>query len=761
MAVATGHTESAVASATYNVRSASLVLSTTSYSASVLATAAAPTFEFTVSFSTATPTATEFYVQKSYTTNGIETVTASGASGHYTVQLKSPASFVAGTYGDTVTIMGCYDKACAQPVSKSPQQISVSYTVLPPELTSLSPSNTPVYTAFTLMVNGAGFTPNDVVSLNGNQMPTTFISGTQVTASVSAATIGQTGRYLVSVSNSPNFGSNWLTLNVYSEAILTGISPRSAVAGSPPFTMTLTGAYFTQSSVVHLGGTPLPTSFAYESNQITATVSPSNILNAGTVPVTVAEGSAVSNALPFTIQPLPPLRLGSVNPSIVVAGAAGFILTALGEGFTPAAMIRWNGIALPTTYVSSLQLQAQVPASDIAVIGTASITVQNVGTVGGISSALPLSIQNAAPDAVALQISPNHAGAITFNSVTFPTMSTWSVDVGGTPSYALIADGKVIVTVKIGISDTSGSTLIALDQATGKTVWGPVQLAGNANAAYDGGKVYVLSDLPPNFGTLQSYDIATGSLDWTTTLTESYDFESPPTASNGFVYTGVNEEMFAVSEEAGAFEWGQTVFGGDWGAPAVTSEGVYVSYPCQTYGFQPSTGSILFHDSTGCDGGGGATPVVANNVFYAGAGGGATNDYGGSIVNATTGAQLGAFNADVAPAIGASTGFFLQSGTLNAISLSDYKTVLWSFTGDGSLVTSPIIVNQAVIIASSSGNVYALNATTGQQLWSINAGAAIPSSIPMMPASALAAGDGLLIVPAGNRVVAYTLSTSP
>jgi outer membrane protein assembly factor BamB len=55
--------------------------------------------------------------------------------------------------------------------------------------------------------------------------------------------------------------------------------------------------------------------------------------------------------------------------------------------------------------------------------------------------------------------------------------------------------------------------------------------------------------------------------------------------------------------------------------------------------------------------------------------------------------------------------------------------------------------------------VYAVSQATGQQLWTINAGA------PFQPSSdttaGLAAGDGLLIVPVGNQVVAYTLSTNP
>ena len=131
----------------------------------------------------------------------------------------------------------------------------------------------------------------------------------------------------------------------------------------------------------------------------------------------------------------------------------------------------------------------------------------------------------------------------------------------------------------------------------------------------------------------------------------------------------------------------------------------------------------------------------------------------GAILDQTTGAVVGSFAATTGePAFSATAGYFLQSGTLNALTGTDNNTVLWSFTGDGGLTTSPIVVNQAVIIESSSGNVYALNAATGQQLWTVDAGG--PPQ-PLNPNSGLAAGDGLLIVPAGNQVVAYTLSTNP
>jgi outer membrane protein assembly factor BamB len=315
-----------------------------------------------------------------------------------------------------------------------------------------------------------------------------------------------------------------------------------------------------------------------------------------------------------------------------------------------------------------------------------------------------------------------------------------------------------VVTAQIG----GGTHLVALDQATGATLWGPISLGGTANAVYDGGKIFVMSGSFNVPMLLQSYDLATGTLDWTTTLNGEAVFTAGPSALNGMIFASdASATLYAVNEGGGSIAWTQLVMNGDDSMPAVTETGVYVTYPCSTYAFQPLTGDSLFFNNTGCEGGGGATPIVANNVLYSpNSSGGSSN---GTTFNATSGVILGTYTADVPPAVGTQMSFFLQSGALSGIALSN-NTVAWTFTGDGSLVTSPILVNQTVFIGSATGNVYALNAATGQQLWSINAGGAIPPGAHWgapMPLSALAAGDGLLVVPAGNTVVAYTLSTNP
>ena len=199
--------------------------------------------------------------------------------------------------------------------------------------------------------------------------------------------------------------------------------------------------------------------------------------------------------------------------------------------------------------------------------------------------------------------------------------------------------------------------------------------------------------------------------------------------------------------------------GGD-STPAVTADGMYLTYPCTTIDYRPATGETIWSNNTGCSGGGGGTPVVANQLLYAPNGFGT---YNGSIFNAETGALAGSYVSDNPGAFTASTGYFLQSGTLRGVTLSN-NTVIWSFAGDGTLVTSPIAVNQYVLVGSSSGNLYALDGATGSQVWQVTLGAGLPPGAGWgagLPLSGLAAGDGLLVVPNGTKVTAYTLSTNP
>ena len=182
-----------------------------------------------------------------------------------------------------------------------------------------------------------------------------------------------------------------------------------------------------------------------------------------------------------------------------------------------------------------------------------------------------------------------------------------------------------------------------------------------------------------------------------------------------------------------------------WPGKVASKQSVYVSYACnQAYDFTPASGSPVWHDSGPCEGGGGATTVLYNNRLY-------TRDSEGNLIlNATTGKLVGTYAASQSPAFSGTTGYFLNGSTLSAESLSNHS-VLWSFKGDGSLATTPMVDGAYIYIGSAKGNLYALNATTGQQVWTAKVGAALGRS----EFASLAAAEQVIAVPAGSQLSIY------
>jgi outer membrane protein assembly factor BamB len=126
------------------------------------------------------------------------------------------------------------------------------------------------------------------------------------------------------------------------------------------------------------------------------------------------------------------------------------------------------------------------------------------------------------------------------------------------------------------------------------------------------------------------------------------------------------------------------------------------------------------------------------------------------ILDADTGALRGTFQADPPPAFAGKVGLFVRTGTLQAIS---GNRTLWTFTGDGQLETAPIVVGDTAYVGSSSGVIYGLSLDSGEVVWSTNTGSAISGSTEQTqshPLAALGAGQGLLVVPAGNELAAYS-----
>jgi endonuclease G, mitochondrial len=174
------------------------------------------------------------------------------------------------------------------------------------------------------------------------------------------------------------------------------LSPSSATAGGSSFTLTVNGSSFISSSVVKWNGTSLTTTYV-SATQVKATVPAANIASAGSATVTVfnpTPGGGTSSGLTFTItssnNPVPVAL--SMSPSSAAAGSSSFTLAVTGSSFISSSVVKWNGTSLATTYISASQLNATVPAANIATAGTATVTVFTPTPGGGTSARLTFTI---------------------------------------------------------------------------------------------------------------------------------------------------------------------------------------------------------------------------------------------------------------------------------------------------------------------------------------------------------------------------------
>jgi hypothetical protein len=209
---------------------------------------------------------------------------------------------------------------------------------------------------------------------------------------------------------------------------ITGLNPTSATAGGSAFTLTVNGTNFMGSSVVRWNGSNRITTYV-SATQLTAAIAAADIVTAATASVTVfnpAPGGGTSNSVPFTVNPNtgnPVPTITGLNPSSATLGGGGFTLTVNGTNFISSSVVRWKGADRTTTYANSTKLTAAVLASDIAAVGSASVTVFNPAPGGGTSNAvsfsistsvktyLPLVVKNYPPSTWMTLVSTNFEGA--------------------------------------------------------------------------------------------------------------------------------------------------------------------------------------------------------------------------------------------------------------------------------------------------------------------------------------------------------------
>lgn len=354
-------------------------------------------------------------------------------------------------------------------------------TPVTPALTAISPASAMAGSGpVTLTATGANFVSSSTVQVNGSNRGTTFVSSTQLTATLTAADLAVAGSLSIAVNTSGGGTSGSLPFTVNNPApSLTAISPSTVVAGGAAFTLTLSGGNFVSGSLVQVNGSGRPTTFV-SNTQLTAAISASDIASPGTLSITVnnaAPGGGTSSALTLAVT-TPAPSLSSISPNSATAGSGGITLTVIGNNFVSSSVVRVNGANRATTFVSNTQLTAAIPASDLAVGAFLSITVFTPAPGGGTSSPVTFTVNNPVPSISSISPNPVLAlgGSFTLTVSGSGFVSGSVVQVNGSPRTTTFVS-PTQVTAQIPNND-----ILSVGQRT-ITVFNPAPGGGTSNSA--------------------------------------------------------------------------------------------------------------------------------------------------------------------------------------------------------------------------------------------------------------------------------------
>ena len=442
-------------------------------------------------------------------------------------------------------------------------------TSLPVSFTINSPSNpVPVISSlsptsvvedgpnFTLTVNGSNFIADSRVRLDNSNQNTTFISATQLTARIQDNDIRQPGTLSITVVNpTPGGGtSNAMTLTVTSSLTITTSSPLPAAVAGSPYSQTLTAAGGTTPYSWSIVGGLIPGGLSLASSTGALSGTPSATGTFG-FDVRVSDSGQPSpqtatKTFTLVVSGPPSPQLSALTPNSVNAGGPAFTMVISGANFVSGSTVRWNGANRTTTFTNSAQLIAAIPASDITIPGTASVTVVNPGSIT--SNALIFTISG--PSLTITTNSPLPPGTVgTSYSQTLGASGgtppyTWSVSSGSLPAgLALGASNGTISgtpsaggssTFTVRVSDTAAVSVTKQFQLSIADASGPVLSSINPSSVTAGGPAFTLTVNGPNF--LSSSTVRWNGSNRTTTFVNSSqltaaipaaDIAAPGTAS--------------------------------------------------------------------------------------------------------------------------------------------------------------------------------------------------------------------------------------
>lgn len=353
-------------------------------------------------------------------TTGAQTLTASdlsnlaitAATKPVTVNTGSPARLLVIVPGEALAAGTLTGKTGSPSTATAGTPISIT-------VFAVDAGNNPVNSTDTL-----SFSSTDSRAILPQPPPLVLVAGT-ATFSLTLGTVGTQTITATDTTNSnvPTYTSSGVPVQAGALAALrvSGFPLSLAQATVGPFTVTgvdsngnavpsyLGTVHFTSSDpnailpadYTFIAGNNSSKSFSATLN----TVGTQSLTATDTVTATVT--GTQSNIIIGALLP----TLTTISPDAGVLNGAVFTVTVNGTNFLSTSVVQWKGSPRSTTFVSTTQLTATIPASDLATAGQAAVTVFTPAPGGGTSNVATFFVYSGATSGTWIVINTNDAGA--------------------------------------------------------------------------------------------------------------------------------------------------------------------------------------------------------------------------------------------------------------------------------------------------------------------------------------------------------------
>lgn len=229
------------------------------------------------------------------------------------------------------------------------------------EILSLSPQSIEIVESTTITLTGSGFTETTVVSFNGRDLETHFVSPDSIDARIPADYLLTTQRVPIAAleTSSPHGTSNVVYLEVLSPLpspvpTIQFFVPSTIESGIPGTILSIRGTNFTPETRVLVNGGERASEWI-DDRQLRTFLNADDVESAGTLLVQVdnpGPGGGVAESAVEVVDPPGPLTLISIQPPELPRGEPRTTLRLIGTGFRPWTTVFFDEVRTVPQFVS-------------------------------------------------------------------------------------------------------------------------------------------------------------------------------------------------------------------------------------------------------------------------------------------------------------------------------------------------------------------------------------------------------------------------